>query len=145
VEEVEAAVEILDSVRVGSGARITDLAVWSDGGRTNDDVIDTDDEDGDDASNGNDDDDDVEGEGVEGGGSAAGRTCAEESAGGKRKMYQSSTMTATRKGNTRGRRNGRDGDRVELDPKAAERARKLVGQAKEHEKRKQKRRLAKKP
>ncbi len=28
-EEVEAAVEILDSVRVGSGARITDLVVWS--------------------------------------------------------------------------------------------------------------------
>jgi hypothetical protein len=41
-EEVEAAVEILDSVRVGSGARITDLAVWSYGGRTNDKVIDDD-------------------------------------------------------------------------------------------------------
>ena len=42
-EEVEAAVKILDSVCVGSGARITDLAVWSYGGRTNDDVIDTND------------------------------------------------------------------------------------------------------
>ncbi len=42
-EEVEAAVKILDSILVGSGARITDLAVWSYGGRTNDDVIDTND------------------------------------------------------------------------------------------------------
>jgi WD40 repeat protein len=148
-EEVEAAVEILDSVRVGSGARITDLAVWSYGGRRNDDDIDPDDdddassreEDGDDTS---DDDDEGEDEGKdddEGGGSVAivAKTSVEEKGGGKRKMHHPSTTT---RGN-RGGHNGRDDNRIELDPEAVERARKLVGQAKEHEKRK-KRKLSKK-
>ena len=43
-EEVEVAVEILDSVRLGSGARITDISVWSFGENGNE-VIDEEEED----------------------------------------------------------------------------------------------------
>jgi len=43
-EEVEVAVEILDSVRLGSGARITDISVWSFGENEMDEDIDEEEE-----------------------------------------------------------------------------------------------------
>lgn len=127
-EAVEVAVEILDSVRIGSGARITDLTVWSmekNDARENDrsEV----DDDGDTASS-----NDTNGE-----------------------KYKPSTKLATkhtykddkthiikkRKGeaiNKNAAEMTRNDHHINLDDEAVEKARKLVGQAKKHQKRKQK-------
>ena len=147
-EEVEAAVEILDSVRIGSGARITDLAVWSHGGEIedefgdesessspDDDDDDVDDDDDDDGATPADDDDDGEDEEEEEKESVA-ETANVGGVAGKRAHQPA---VATRRG---GRGAFGDESRIELDPEAVERARKLVGQAKEHQRRK-KRKLSK--
>jgi len=138
-EEVEAAVEILDSVRVGSGARITDLAVWSYGGIENNDVDDfvddesreeeeseSSDDDVDEAASPVDDDDGGEDEGCA-------PPAATKAAYVKGAVERCKRSTATIRG-----RKGRFGEegRIELNAEAIERARKLVGQAKEHQKRK---------
>lgn len=109
-ELVEAAVEILDSVRIGSGARITDLTVWSLGG----DNVGYDDAEGGTAS-GNDDKD------------ANNTACKDDK----------HPVTKKRKGGDI-RKNFVDRNKIELDDEAVEKARRLVSQAKKHQKRKKK-------
>ncbi|KAL3821894.1 hypothetical protein ACHAXA_008428 [Cyclostephanos tholiformis] len=140
-EEVEVAVEILDSVRVGSGARITDLAVWSYGGKRNyDRALDFVDskEGGSDTSSDDGDDSSEDEEGEPSGVIVATSVEGEGGAGGNKRKPQHPPTTRGRGGY-----NKRANDRIELDPEAVEKARKLVGQAKEHEKRKR-RKLSKK-
>ncbi|KAL9189399.1 hypothetical protein ACHAXT_009074 [Thalassiosira profunda] len=119
--EVEAAVEILDSVRIGSGARITDLSVWSHGGEGEEMPL-TDDEE----------DDESEGEqlAVDASDEGSEQEQEEEEAGKKKR-------------GGRGRNNDDVSDKLELDAEAVAKARKLVGQAKAHQKKK-KRKAAKK-
>jgi len=127
-EEVEAAVEILDSVRIGSGARITDLAVWSHGGEGGaaadfDDI--PEDESGDEAgSHPVDDSGGVEDEPP---------VATEErppTKKGMKKEYE----------NRRGRPSN---NTIELDAEEVEKARKLVGQAKKRQKKEKKRKKKK--
>ena len=122
-EEVEAAVEILDSVRIGSGARITDLAVWSYGGGDEGDALTDDnsqenDSDSEPPSSIDDNEEEDEGEGDR-------NTTAKKKREGKNNKYVTK-------------------DNIELDPEAIERARKLVVQAKKHQmhQKKKKKKLA---
>mmetsp|Transcript_34447 Transcript_34447/g.61909 ORF Transcript_34447/g.61909 Transcript_34447/m.61909 type:complete len:532 (-) Transcript_34447:57-1652(-) len=119
-EETEAAVEILDSVRLGSGARITDLAVWSYGGEEDDEELDDNQENESDSEpSSSDDEDEKEAPVVE-------------------EVKQPPAKTK------RGwKENKNDKEKVELSPEAVEKARELVGQAKKRQKKK-KQKLAKK-
>lgn len=119
-EEIEAAVEFLDSVRIGSGARITSLNVWSHGGDGGLETVE--DFDGDEDENLSHDDGNV----LE----------AEE----EDKKKESNDNSNSNKG-TEGKDNV--SNKIELDSEAVEKARKLVGQAKKHQK-KQKKKLEKK-
>ena len=120
-EELEAAVEILDSVRVGSGARITNLSVWSYGEEGD---IDPDDEFG---------DDDVEDD--------AGEFPLSDD---EKEEEKEEVVVEKNDGPSMKRRGGKEyADKIEMDAETVEKARKLVGQAKKHQKKKKKR-LAKK-
>jgi WD40 repeat protein len=126
---VEAAVEILDSVRIGSGARITDLTAWSLGGE-NDRDNNPDDTDGGSATNDGYADDEL---------TSTKKTTASSISHDADKLL----VTKKRKGEDlkksfAGR--DRNSNRFELNDEAVEKARKLVGQAKKHQKRKQKQR-----
>mmetsp|Transcript_12752 Transcript_12752/g.27682 ORF Transcript_12752/g.27682 Transcript_12752/m.27682 type:complete len:525 (+) Transcript_12752:56-1630(+) len=109
-EEVEAAVEILDSVRIGSGARITDLAVWSYGGEP---------EDVDDIS---------ENESL--GSEASPVDESEEEKEEEEEVVVQEPPSKRRGGFRKDDRN----DTIELDAEQVEKARKLVGQAKKRQK-----------
>ena len=152
-EAVEAAVDILDSVRIGSGARITDLTVWSYGGvYIEDNDVDEDADDGT-VSDDSKDDESIPTSKV------TTRTTSEDDklpATKKRKGENDQKATRTtseddklpatkkRKGEndqkafTGGARNK---DEIGLDDAAVKKARKLVGQAKKHQKRKQKKKV----
>lgn len=114
-EEVEAAVEILDSVRIGSGARITDLAVWSHGG------------------DGEDLDPESELSEVEENESVTEETPIENE---EKEVEPPSKKKGkfSKKENDRNSRNSRN--EIELDAEEVEKARKLVGQAKKRQKKK---------
>ena len=115
-DEVEAAVEILDSVRIGSGARITDLACWS-CGRSGDDDGEVEFDNKDDA--------DIQKE-------------SDES---EKDEVSAAARTATKKKGSRKKENDNDfNNKIELDDEAVEKARKLVVQAKKHQKKKKKKR-----
>ena len=118
-DEVEAAVEILDSVRIGSGARITDLACWSCGRSGDDDgEVELD----------NEDDADIQRESIE----------SEEE---EVSAAEEDVPTATKKKGSRKKENDNDfNNKIELDDEAVEKARKLVVQAKKHQKKKKKKR-----
>ena len=128
--------EILDSVRVGSGARITDLAVWSygnqDGGREedNDNVGDSIDEGDDDNENESLDSDEV-----------SSVVNGDEDEKGS-KLIPSPTNKQLKYPITKakGQRYSNKEQTIELNAEAIEKARKLVGQAKEHQKKATKKR-----
>ena len=120
-DEFDAAVEILDSVRLGSGARITDLSAWSYGGeddaagfeddaQAKEDEIDL--EDAEEKEDGSDENEPVQE--------------AVPTKGGKK-----DEVARKRKAKGDGL-----GDKIHLDAEAVEKARRLVGQAKKHQKRK---------
>lgn len=123
-EAVEAAVEILDSVRIGSGARITDLTVWSYGGDVtgDDDVVD--DKAGDDTASDDDKDDEP---------TPPPKVTTSDDKLPATKKRKSEDVKKPFAGGARGN------NKLDLDDEAVEKARKLVGQAKKHQKRKQKR------
>ena len=109
--EIETAVEILDSVRIGSGARVTDLAVWSYGGEA-DEVVEEDEQ----VSDSSDEEDEQP------------PVVAKENEPVKK-------MTK-KDGNDF--RNNKNNNKIELDAEAVDKARKLVVQAKKHQKKKKK-------
>mmetsp|Transcript_37452 Transcript_37452/g.78997 ORF Transcript_37452/g.78997 Transcript_37452/m.78997 type:complete len:548 (-) Transcript_37452:31-1674(-) len=114
-DDVEAAVEILDSVRLGSGARITDLAVWSYGGEQDNELDDVPENESDHGPSPSDDDVDEQGQiPVE----------EEKEPPTKKKRKEENKPVVA--------------NRIELDAEAVEKARKLVGQAKKHQKKKKK-------
>jgi len=127
-EAVEAAVEILDSVRIGSGARITDLTVWSYGG---DNVIDDDDLVDDDANDCTASDDSEDDESIPTSKVTTSTTSKDDKLPAAKKRKGENDQNAF----TGGARNKND---IGLDDEAVKKARKLVGQAKKHQKRKQK-------
>lgn len=110
-EELEMAVDILDTVRLGSGARITNLTAWSYAGE--DDI---------------DDEDDIE-ESSMASESASGVDEREEES-----IEEKEVATAKK---TQGKRQDST-SKIELDAETVEKARKLVGQAKKHQQRKKK-------
>jgi len=115
-DDIEAAVEILDSVRIGSGARITDLAVWSyDNGVSEELNDDTDDNEGDlDTPQENElDEEDDDKISVE-----------EDTAPTKKKPFK--------------KKENDNREKIDMDPEAVDKARKLVVQAKKHQKKKKK-------
>ena len=119
-DEFEAAVEILDSVRLGSGARITDLATWSYGGGGPAEFDPEDDDarvEEDEADVGNAEDD----------GSDENESVQEAPPKGKKKGKDARKKKA---------KHDDLGDKIQLDAEAVEKARRLVGQAKKHQKRK---------
>jgi hypothetical protein len=126
-EAVEAAVEILDSVRIGSGARITDLTVWSYGGDVtgDDDVVD--DKAGDDTASDDDNDDEP---------TPPPKVTTSDDKLPATKKRKSEDVKKPFAGGARGN------NKLELDDEAVEKARKLVGQAKKHQKRKQNKKVA---
>jgi WD40 repeat protein len=134
-EEVEAAVEILDSVRVGSGARITDLAVWSygnqDGGHEEEE---DDDNVGDSIDEGDDDD---ENESLD---SDEVTNRDEDEKEGKLLLPPKSKQLKYPITKAKGQRYSNKEQTIELNAEAIEKARKLVGQAKEHQKKATKKR-----
>ncbi|KAL7469786.1 hypothetical protein ACHAXS_010052 [Conticribra weissflogii] len=114
-DEIEAAVEFLDSVRIGSGARITSLNVWSHGG-----------EDSTESTGGF---DKTEDEGL----SADEYDDHEvEEKGNMNERNNSSRSNKTIGGKEKA------SNKIELDAETVEKARKLVGQAKKHQKKKKK-------
>jgi len=119
-EEIEAAVEILDSVRLGSGARITDLAVWSYGGT----------------------EDDAELDEFSGSESDNEPSLAADDEKEVKVEEEEQPPPAKRKKGFKDYK--KDDNKVEMDAEAVEKARKLVGQAKKHQKKKKKK-LAKNP
>lgn len=120
-EEVEAAVEILDSVRLGSGARITDLAVWSYGGEDEDEEFGSDEEEQPTPiEKSTDEEEDV---------------AVEEE--------ESHTKKKNKKGDAKENKSVFGNNKIELDAEAVEKARKLVGQAKKHQKKKKKQKAKK--
>jgi len=127
-EAVEAAVEILDSVRIGSGARITDLTVWSYGG---DNDIDDDDLVDDDANDCTASDDSEDDESIPTSKVTTSTTSKDDKLPAAKKRKGENDQNAF----TGGARNKND---IGLDDEAVKKARKLVGQAKKHQKRKQK-------
>lgn len=142
-DEVEAAVEILDSVRVGSGARITDLAVWSygngDGGCEEED---DDDNVGDSIDEGDEDDENESLDSDE----VSSVVNGDED---EKDILIPSPMSKQLKypiTKAKGQRfnNNREEQKIELNAEAIEKARKLVGQAKEHQKKTKKRKLSNK-
>eukprot|EP00577_Skeletonema_sp_RCC1716_P010939 CAMPEP_0113391268 /NCGR_PEP_ID=MMETSP0013_2-20120614/10618_1 /TAXON_ID=2843 ORGANISM="Skeletonema costatum, Strain 1716" /NCGR_SAMPLE_ID=MMETSP0013_2 /ASSEMBLY_ACC=CAM_ASM_000158 /LENGTH=520 /DNA_ID=CAMNT_0000274497 /DNA_START=18 /DNA_END=1580 /DNA_ORIENTATION=- /assembly_acc=CAM_ASM_000158 len=112
-EEVEVAVEILDSVRLGSGARITDISVWSFGDNEMGEVIDEEE----------DEVEEVEEEVEEVDDEPPARTFDK---GKKFNKYQTTQRN----------------DSLELDAAAVEKARKLVGQAKKKQRKQKKKKAA---
>ena len=114
-DDIEAAVEILDSVRIGSGARITDLAVWSyDNGVSEEVNDDTDDDEGDlDMPQENKSEEDDEEVSVE-----------EDEVPTKKKPFK--------------KKEHDNREKIDMDPEAVDKARKLVVQAKKHQKKKKK-------
>jgi WD40 repeat protein len=135
-EEVEAAVEIFDSVRVGSGARITDLAVWSygnqDGGREEDD-----DNVGDSIDEGDDDD---ENESLDSDEVSSVVNGDEDEKGSKLHVPPTNKQLKYPITKAKGQRYSIKEQTIELNAEAIEKARKLVGQAKEHQKKATKKR-----
>jgi len=112
-EEVEVAVEILDSVRLGSGARITDISVWSFGDNEMDEVIE---EEEDEIEEEEEEVEEVDDE-------PPARTFDK---GKKFNKYQTTQRN----------------DTLELDAAAVEKARKLVGQAKKKQRKQKKKKAA---
>jgi len=114
-DDVEAAVEILDSVRIGSGARITDLAVWSYDNGVSEEVSDEIADDGDDIDmpqeNGQEEDD-------------------EEAS------VEEDEVPTTKKPFKKKENDNRE--KIDMDPEAVDKARKLVVQAKKHQNKKKK-------
>ena len=108
-ELLEAAVEILDSVRIGSGARITNLTVWAHAGMC--------------------DDDESEDEGSHFGSES---DLGEEEANMVEKPVAKTSIVGVKDSNAK----------IELDAEALEKARKLVGQAKKHQLKKKRKRMA---
>eukprot|EP00986_Skeletonema_menzelii_P016289 scaffold14160_cov169-Skeletonema_menzelii.AAC.3 len=115
-EEVEVAVEILDSVRLGSGARITNISVWSFG--ENEMVEDIGEEDEEEE------DDDAEEEEEEEGDEPPAQTID------KGKKFKKSPSQRS------------NDNTLELDAAAVEKARKLVGQAKKKQRKQKKKKAA---
>lgn len=132
-EVVEAAVEILDSVRIGSGARITDLTVWSLGGENGRDKYrDDGDDDADDGTATNDD-------------NAVDELTSTTKPAASNIAHNADKLLVTKKRKSEDLKKSfagraRDNNQIELNDEAVEKARKLVGQAKKHQKRKQKQR-----
>lgn len=122
-ELIEAAVDILDSVRIGSGARITDLTVWSLGG----DNVEDDDSVNDDAGT-TQGDDDKNSEPTPSTKTVTNNTACKD---------VKHPVTKKRKGDDI-KKNFVDRNKIELDDEAVEKARMLVSQAKKHQKRKKK-------
>lgn len=120
-DEFEAAVEILDSVRLGSGARITDLSAWSYGGGGLAEF----DPEGEASSE--EDEAEIEEDAEEDGSSDENGSVQEAPPKGKKKVEDARKEKA---------RHDDLGDKIQLDAEAVEKARRLVGQAKRHQKRK---------
>ena len=112
-DDIEAAVEILDSVRIGSGARITDLAVWSYDNGVSEEVNDDTDDDDLDMPQENGlvaDDEEV--------------SVEEDEVPTKKKPFK--------------KKENDNREQIDMDPEAVDKARKLVVQAKKHQKKKKK-------
>ena len=113
-DDIEAAVEILDSVRIGSGARITDLAVWSYDNGVSEELNDETDNEGDlDMPQDNEVEEDDEEVSVE-----------EDEVPAKKKHFKKKEYD--------------NREKIDMDPEAVDKARKLVVQAKKHQKKKKK-------
>jgi protein MAK11 len=111
--EVEAAVEILDSVRIGSGARITNLAVWSHAGQD---------------------------EGLDNNFEASSSESEVASSEEDEESVEERDIKPTKK--TKGPEKSSN-SKIELDAEAVKKARKLVGQAKKHQEKKKKKQASK--
>ncbi|KAL3787361.1 hypothetical protein HJC23_004386 [Cyclotella cryptica] len=109
-DELEVAVDILDTVRLGSGARITNLTAWSYAGEDDPELN----EDTDECSSSSESASDVD---------------EEEESSEEQEIATTKRAKGEKKDTT---------SKIELDAKAVEKARKLVGQAKKHQQRKKK-------
>jgi len=114
-DDVEAAVEILDSVRIGSGARITDLAVWSYDSGVSEEVNDEIADDGDDLDMPQENEVEEDDEEV---------------------SFEKDEAPPTKKPFKKKENDNRE--MIDMDPEAVDKARKLVVQAKKHQKKKKK-------